>query len=73
MHSVADELRKEDREEIWRLSFEERLELSFRLGDEALETFRLARGLDREEALRLLERRRQAGRAPSKCISELIG
>lgn len=73
MRSVADDLRDELREEIKRLSVGERLELAFRLGEESLELFRQANGLDRETAIRLLERRRQAGRAPSKCMSELIG
>jgi len=73
MKSVADDLRAELREEINRLSVEERLELALRLGEEGLELFRQANGLDRATALRLLQRRRQAGRRPSKCMSELIG
>lgn len=73
MKSVADDLRAELREEINRLSVEERLELMLRLGEEGLELFRQANGLDRETAIRLLQRRRQAGRTPSKCMSELIG
>ena len=73
MKSVADALRSELREEINRLSIEERLDLALRLGEESLELFRQANGLDRETALRLLQRRRQAGRRPSKCMSELIG
>jgi hypothetical protein len=73
MRSVADDLRDELREEINRLSVAERLDLAFRLGEEGLELFRQANGLDRETAIRLLERRRQAGRTPSKCMSELIG
>lgn len=73
MRSVADDLRNELREEMKRLSVEERLELALRLGEEGLELFRQANGLDRETAIRLLQRRRQAGRAPSKCMSELIG
>ena len=73
MRSVADDLRREDREELLRLSVEERLERSFRLGEEGLEAFRSAHGLDRETAIQLLERRRQAGRTPSKCMSDLIG
>ncbi|HYU32266.1 MAG TPA: hypothetical protein VEW48_08885 [Thermoanaerobaculia bacterium] len=73
MKSVADDLRAELREEINRLSIDERLELALRLGEESLELFRQANGLDRETALRVLQRRRQAGRRPSKCMSELIG
>jgi hypothetical protein len=73
MKSVADDLRDELREEMSRLSPGERLELSLRLGEEGLESFRQANGLDRETAVRLLERQRQVGRIHSKCMSELIG
>jgi hypothetical protein len=73
MQSIADTLRAADREEVARLSPAERLELALRLGDEGLELFRQARGLDHETARRLLERQRQAGRRPSKCMSDLIG
>lgn len=73
MKSIADDLRVELREETRQLSAQERIELALRLGEEGLERFRQAHGLDRETAVRLLERRRQAGRIPSKCMSELIG
>lgn len=73
MHSVADDLRDRHRQEIRQLSTEERLEQAFRLGEEGLEMFRQANGLDRETAIRLLQRRRQAGRTPSRCMSDLIG
>lgn len=73
MRSVADDLRKETREATLRLSFEERLEQAFRLGEEGLEMFQKAQGVDRKTAIRLLQRRRQAGRTPSKCMSDLIG
>ena len=73
MHSVADDLRDRLRQETRQLSTEERLERAFRLGEEGLEMFRQANGLDRETAIRLLQRRRQAGRTPSRCMSDLIG
>jgi hypothetical protein len=73
MKSVADDLRAELREEINRLPVGERIALALRLGEEGVERYRRAHGLDRETAVRLLERRRQAGRTPSKCMSELIG
>lgn len=56
-----------------RLSFEERMALALRLGERGLELFQQATGLDREAAIRELQRQRQAGRTPSKCMSELIG
>jgi hypothetical protein len=73
MKSVADDLRSELREKMRELSVQERLDLALRLGEESLELFRQANGLDRQTAIRLLQRRRQAGRTPSKCMSELIG
>lgn len=73
MKSVADDLRAELREKMRGLSVQERLDLAFRLGEESVELFRQANGLDRKTAIQLLQRRRQAGRTPSKCISELIG
>lgn len=73
MKSVADDLRRELREETLRLSVEERIAQALRLGEEGLERFCQANGYDRETGIRLLQRQRQAGRTPSKCISELIG
>lgn len=73
MKSVADDLRDELREELARLPFEERLAEMLRLGEEGLRRFCEANGYDRETGLRMLQRQRQAGRTPSKCISELIG
>lgn len=67
MRSVADDLRDELQEEVLRLPFEERMALSLQLG------FCQASGLDRETAIRELQRQRQASRTPSKCMSELIG
>lgn len=55
-----------------RLTPEERLELAFRLGEEDLEAYRRSRGLDRAEALRQLELRKQSGRRDSGCIQTLI-
>ena len=73
MRSVADDLREELQDEGLRLSFEERMALALRLGERGLEMFRQASGLDREAAIRELQRQRQAGRIPSKCMSDLIG
>jgi hypothetical protein len=73
MRSVADEFRARDREALLKLSFEERLEIAFALGEEDLARFCQAQGVDRETGIRLLQRRRQAGRRPSKCMEELIG
>ena len=69
MRSVADDLRDELQEEVLLLPFEERVALVLRLGERGLEMFRQANGLDRETAIRGLQRQRQAGRTPSKCMS----
>lgn len=71
--SVADRLRQRDREEFLKLSPEERLQRSWEGAEIGLEAFRQAQGVDRRTAIRLLQRRRQAGRTPSKCMSEIIG
>ena len=73
MRSVLDELRTRDREEFRRLSLPERLDLVFELGEADLALFCQSKGVDRETGIQLLQRRRQTGRRPSKCISDLIG
>jgi hypothetical protein len=73
MRSVADDLRDELREEMENLPLEKRFELILRLGERGLEVYAQANGVDRETALREFQRRRQAGRQPSKCMSEIIG
>lgn len=73
VRSVADDLRDELREEEAQLPFEERLRLILRLGERGLAVYAQANGVDRETARREFERHRQAGRRPSKCMSEIIG
>lgn len=75
MRSVADRLRAEDREAVLALAPDERVRLALALGERDLESFRLSHDppLTRDEAVRRLERQRQRGRRPSRCIEELIG
>ena len=75
MRSVADLLRLDDREAVLHLSPAERVALALALGERDLEAFRAAHHppLSREEAARILERQRQAGRRPSGCMAALIG
>lgn len=73
MRSVADELRQRDRESVRALSAQERIELALKLGDEDIAAFCEAQGVDRATGIQRLQRRRQAGRTPSKCTSDLIG
>jgi hypothetical protein len=73
--SVTDVLKIQDREQILALTPGERIALALVLGERDLETFRNAHQppLSRAEAVRMLERGRQAGRRPCRCIEELIG
>jgi hypothetical protein len=73
MASVADGLRQADREAVARLSGEERIALALMLGDADVEALQQARGIDRETAVRVIRRQRQAGRQPSACMSALLG
>ena len=74
MESVADTLRREEHESLLGLGAAERVALALRLGARDLDAFRRAsdppRG--RDDAVRELERRRQAGRRPSVCAASII-
>ena len=67
---VAEEVRREQREEVLRMTAAERLALARRLGEEDLATFMAASGLSRDEALEHIRKQRQAGRRKSRCMSE---
>jgi hypothetical protein len=75
MRSIVASLRQEDRAALAGLTDAERVALALALGQRDVETFRLAQHppLSRAEAVRALERRRQAGRRRSACLEELIG
>ena len=75
MRSVADRLRQEDREAVLALTADERVSLALKLGERDLEAFRMSHDppLARDEAVKRLERTRQRGRRPCRCIQELIG
>lgn len=70
MHSVADDLRREDREAELRLTPAERVERALALGDADLEIYCAATSLDREAARRRLQRQRQVGRIPCSFFEE---
>jgi hypothetical protein len=75
MRSVADQLKVEERRAIAALTPGERVRLALELGARDLESFRLNQSppLDAAEADRMLRRRRQLARRPSRCALELIG
>lgn len=72
MRSVADRLRAEDHAAALALPASDRIALALALGARDLESFRLAQDppLDPAAAARMLDRRRQAGRRPSRCIQD---
>lgn len=67
---LAEQLRREQYEEVMRMTPAERVELSARLGEEDLQHFIAASGLSREEAIAQIRRQRQIGRRKSGCMSE---
>jgi hypothetical protein len=75
MSRVADALSTEERRALAALEPGERVMLALRLGARDLESFRLAQSpaLDTAVADRVLRRRRQQARRPSRCLQELIG
>jgi hypothetical protein len=75
MTSVVDRLRDEDRDAVRALTPTERVKLALALGTRDLDSFRMAQepALQPTEAIRILERRRQAGRRRCRAIEELIG
>jgi hypothetical protein len=75
MRRVAELLRDDERRVLRALSPAERVALALRLGARDLASFRLAQDppLDAAAADRVLRRRRQLGRRPSRCLQELIG
>lgn len=70
MHSVADAMRGELEQRVRALSPERRLEFAFEMGERDLALLQAAQSVDRETALRILRRQRQAGRRPSACMRE---
>jgi len=70
MKSIADDHRRKDARALASLSADDRVSLALRLGDDDLEIFRHAQGLDREGALKALRQARQAGRVRCTCMGE---
>jgi hypothetical protein len=67
---VAEEVRREQREEVMRMTPQERLALAARLRERGLAAFMAAHRLTREEAIARIRAQRQAGRRASRCMSE---
>lgn len=69
MPSVADDFRRATRSRVLGLSFEERLRLIDRLAQADVDLYCAANGVRREEAKRVFQRQRQAGRVPSRVMA----
>lgn len=70
MTSVNDDLRREQRERIARMTPAERIALVEKLGEEGLAAFMSATNMDRESALKAIRRSRRVGRRPSRSADE---
>ena len=70
--SVADDSSDERRAGTARTTADERAALALDLGRRHLAIYADAHGIDRQEALLRLQRRRQARRRPSACIEALL-
>jgi hypothetical protein len=67
--SVATTLRAASLARILDMPVAERIALALAIGDDDLDLFVRASGLDRAEALRRLRAGRRQGRLPSRCAS----
>jgi len=63
--AVAEQVREADRQDILRLSLRERLELARELEEDGISLLMSTQQIDREEALRRVERSRKSGRRHS--------
>lgn len=68
MSSVADDLRKELREDVARMTGAERVALALRLGERDVAMYAQARCVDRETAVNVLAAARRVGRIRSRCL-----
>jgi hypothetical protein len=70
MHSVADQLRAEQLQDMQKLTPDERVRIALELGARDLEFYMAANHVDRDTAIAALRRSARAGRIPSKCADE---
>jgi hypothetical protein len=67
---VAEELRKEQMEDVLGLTPGERVTLAFQLGERDLEFYMAFQNVDRQTAIRAIRREHQLGRRYSRCMNE---
>ena len=70
MTRVNEDLRREQRERIGKMTPAERIALAERLGEEGLAAFMSAHDMDRATALKAIRRSRRVGRRPSVSADE---
>jgi hypothetical protein len=70
MSSVNEDLRRDRRERIAKMTPAERIALAEKLGEEGLAAFMSANNMDREAALKAIRRSRRVGRRPSVSADE---
>jgi hypothetical protein len=69
---LAEELKEETRAAARALDVEARLAAMLEAGEKQLQTYMAANAMSRDDAIRELEHRRQAGRRPSRCMEQII-
>lgn len=72
MSTVSERLQEESRQRLRKMTVAERLAEALELGERAIDTYASAHGIDRDKARRRLEEASQAGRRPSRVMSELV-
>jgi hypothetical protein len=63
--AAAQRAREEQRREMLELSVEQRVELARRLGEEGIALLMSTQNIDRDEAIRRIQRSHKRGRRPS--------
>jgi hypothetical protein len=69
---IAEELRKEQMEDVLRLNASERVALAFSLGERDLEFYIAFQKVDRQTAIKAIRREHQLGRRYSRCMNESL-
>ncbi|HUJ13877.1 MAG TPA: hypothetical protein VL284_08835 [Thermoanaerobaculia bacterium] len=67
---VAEELRREQTEDIRAMSIEERIALALELGERDLQLYIALNEVDRETAVRAIRREHRNGRRYSRCMED---
>lgn len=69
---VAEQLRREQVEQIQRMTPEQRIALAIELAERDLQVYMAFQEMDRDSALKAIRRSRQLGRRYSRCMEESL-